>query len=194
MVIKGRRREGKSSVNDTAARRQLEANLHQKGQIDEIFSLAVQYHQRGNFQYADILYKKILETNPTHYQSLRNLGLLAKQFKECDTSKRLLEQVIQINPHHADSYNNLGSVNQELGEIEQAIDCYKKAIQISPNHSDAYNNLGVLIKQLGETEQVISCYKKPFKSTLIIQMPTIISETHIENWERHKKQSIVMKK
>ena len=55
MVIKGRRREGKSSVNNTAARRQLEAHLHQKGQIDEIFSLAVQYHQRGNFQYADIL-------------------------------------------------------------------------------------------------------------------------------------------
>ena len=92
------------------------------------------------------------------------MGLLAKQFKECDTSKRLLEQVIQINPHHADSYNNLGSVNQELGEIEQAIDCYKKAIQISPNHSDAYNNLGNTYRELGETQEAINCYEKVIDS------------------------------
>ncbi|HIB86047.1 TPA: tetratricopeptide repeat protein, partial [Candidatus Poribacteria bacterium] len=81
--------------------------------IEQAFDLAVQHHQKGNFQEAEILYRKILEANPKHYQSLGYLGLLAKQFKKYDISKRLLEKVIQINPNLAEAHNNLGLLYQE---------------------------------------------------------------------------------
>ena len=101
--------------------------------IEQSFDLAVQHYQKGNFQKAENLYRKILEANPKHYQSLGYLGLLAKQSKKYDISKKLLEKVIQINPNLAEARNNLGLLYQELGEYQKAINCYQKADKINPN-------------------------------------------------------------
>ena len=135
--------------------------------IEQSFDLAVQHYQKGNFQEAENLYRKILEANPKHYQSLGYLGLLAKQFKKYDISKRLLEKVIQINPNLAEARNNLGLLYQELGEYQKAINCYQKAIHLynhalvlNPNNLRAYNNreiaLHLLNSQAGVTTKTAS--------------------------------------
>ena len=146
-------RERREIIND-------ENNMAEKRHLDEIFSLAAQHHQKGNYKDAESLYKQILEVNPTHYQSLGNLGLLAKQFNKYNISKRLLEKAIQISPNSANAHYNLGNTYQELGETQQAINCYQQAIQINPNHADTNHNLGVLMKQVGETQQAINYYQQ----------------------------------
>ena len=90
-------RERREIIND-------ENNMAEKRHLDEIFSLAAQHHQKGNYKDAERLYKQILEVNPTHYQSLGNLGLLAKQFNKYNISKRLLEKAIQISPNSANAH------------------------------------------------------------------------------------------
>ena len=154
------RREIINDENNMAEKRQFDSRLCQKDHLDEIFSLAAQHHQKGNYKDAENLYKQILEVNPTHYQSLGNLGLLAKQFNKYNTSKRLLEKAIQISLNFANAHYNLGNTYQELGETQQAINCYQRVIQISPNHADTYHNLGVLMKQVGETQQAINYYQQ----------------------------------
>ena len=128
--------------------------------IEQSFDLAVQHYQKGNFQEAENLYRKILEANPKHYQSLGYLGLLAKQSKKYDISKKLLEKVIQINPNLAEARNNLGLLYQELGEYQKAINCYQKAVQINPNLAEPHSNLGLLYRELGEYQKAINCYQK----------------------------------
>ena len=128
--------------------------------IEQSFDLAVQHYQKGNFQEAENLYRKILEANPKHYQSLGYLGLLAKQSKKYDISKKLLEKVIQINPNLAEARNNLGLLYQELGEYQKAINCYQKAVQINPNLAEPHSNLGNLYQELGEYQKAINCYQK----------------------------------
>ena len=155
------RREIINDENNMAEKRQFDSRLCQKDHLDEIFSLAAQHHQKGNYKDAENLYKQILEVNPTHYQSLGNLGLLAKQFNKYNISKGLLEKAIQTNPNFANAHYNLGNEYQELGETQQAINCYQQDIQISPNpHADTYHNLGVLMKQVGETQQAINYYQQ----------------------------------
>jgi len=144
--------------NNIAEKRRFDSRSCQK-KLDEMFSLAARHHQKGNYKDAESLYKQILEVNPTHYQSLGNLGLLAKQFNKYNISRRLLEKAIQINPNRADDHNYLGSIFQELGETRQAIDCYQQAIQITPNHADTYHNLGVLMTQVGKIQQAIGYYQ-----------------------------------
>ena len=128
--------------------------------IEQSFDLAVQHYQKGNFQEAENLYRKILEANPKHYQSLGYLGLLAKQSKKYDISKKLLEKVIQINPNLAEARNNLGLLYQELGEYQKAINCYQKAVQINPNLAEPHSNLGLSYQELGEYQKAINCYQK----------------------------------
>ena len=102
------RREIINDENNMAEKRQFDSRLCQKDHLDEIFSLAAQHHQKGNYKDAENLYKQILEVNPTHYQSLGNLGLLAKQFNKYNISKGLLEKAIQTNPNFANAHYNLG--------------------------------------------------------------------------------------
>ena len=37
---------------------------------EETFALAVQNHKKNNLQIAENLYKKILKTNPNHFESI----------------------------------------------------------------------------------------------------------------------------
>ena len=154
------RREIINDENNMAEKRQFDSRLCQKDHLDEIFSLAAQHHQKGNYKDAENLYKQILEVNPTHYQSLGNLGLLAKQFNKYNISKGLLEKAIQTNPNFANAHYNLGNVYQGLGETQQAINCYQQAIQINPNFTNAHYNLGNTYQELGETQQAINCYQR----------------------------------
>ena len=128
--------------------------------IEQAFTLATRYHQKGNFQQAEALYNRILEIHPNHYQSMGHLGLLAKHLKKYDLSEKLLKQAIQTNPIYMEAYHNLGDLFNELGEYQQAIGCYQKAIQINPNYAETHSNLGIVFKELEEYQQAIGCYQK----------------------------------
>ena len=50
--------------------------------IDEVFSLALGYHQSGDYRRAKAAYEQVLREQPTHYLSLGNLGLLNLQMSK----------------------------------------------------------------------------------------------------------------
>ena len=128
--------------------------------LKENFEFALKNHQENKLEVAEEFYKKILKTNPNHFESTFLLGTLLAQIKNFDVAKELLLKTIQINPNYADAHNNLGNVLTELKEFEEAKNCYKKVIQINPNYVQAHYNLGVVLKELGEHQKAISCYKK----------------------------------
>ena len=88
--------------------------------IEETFTLAVQNHKKNNLQVAENLYKKILKTNPNHFDSIFYLGTLLAQTKRFDLAKPLIQKAIQINPDYTGAYNNLGINYKELGEHQKA--------------------------------------------------------------------------
>ena len=50
---------------------------------------ALQYHQSGQLQKAEEIYKKIVEINPNHSDSLHLLGVIAHQFGKNDIAENL---------------------------------------------------------------------------------------------------------
>ncbi len=121
----------------------------------ETFALALQYHQKNNFQAAEQLYKKILEIEPDHIESNFRLGSLLVQTRNFDTAQPLLNKVIQIDPNHAKAHNNLGIAFQKMKKNQEAINCYEKAIQINPNLADAYCNLALLYMNTNRDEKAL---------------------------------------
>ncbi len=132
----------------------------EKLSIKQVFSLAVQHHQKGNFQDAERLYKKILQVNPDHFQSIGNIGVLAKKFKKYDVAKQLLLKALQINPQFSEAYYNLGTLYEELKDYQKAVTAYQKALQINPQNTEAHINLGNVYEVLGDHKKAISCYQK----------------------------------
>ena len=121
----------------------------------ETFALALQHHQKNNFQAAKQLYKQILEIEPNHVESNFRLGSLLVQTRNFDTAQQLLNKVIQVDPNHAKAHNNLGIAFQKMKKNQEAINCYEKAIQINPNLADAYCNLALLYMNTSRDEKAL---------------------------------------
>ena len=128
--------------------------------LKEIFISAAKNHQKGNYEIAKNLYKKILDINSTHAETHYNLGVLHGDLGEHRKAISCYESAIQINSNYIAAHYNLGKVFNKLGKRNKAISCYEKAIQIEPKHADSYNALGVLHGDLGEHQKAISCYEK----------------------------------
>jgi len=118
------------------------------------------YHQNGNINEAEEIYKKILHIFPLYADALHLLGVIENQKGENDTAISLIEKAIQINPHNAIYYNNLGNAYKDRGRAEVAIFCYEKALQFKTNLADIYLNIGNALKELGHLDDAISSFKK----------------------------------
>ena len=128
--------------------------------IQETFNLAVKNHQEGKTVIAQDLYNQILKIDPSHSQSLSNIGVIFTNLKEHQKAKDCFEKAIEIDPNFTDAHYNLGVIFKDLGENQKAKNCFEKVIEINPNHVDAHNNLGVIFKDLGENQKAKDCFEK----------------------------------
>ena len=107
---------------------------------------AMAYHQAGNLQQAELLYKQVLRAQPKQADALHLLGLIAKQKGDFKTAVQLMKQSLTQNPNYVEAYVNLGATYQELDNLNEAADCYRKALALRPNYAEVHSNLGVVLK------------------------------------------------
>jgi tetratricopeptide (TPR) repeat protein len=128
--------------------------------IEKIFNLALQDHRVSKFQSAEDNYKKVLEKDPNHFNTLYLLGTLYFQTQKFDEAKKKFEKSILIQPNHAELCNNFGATLIEMGEYEKSINYLQNAINVNPNYAQAYNNLGSAFRELKEFKKSISLFEK----------------------------------
>ena len=136
------------------------SNMKESSSINETFKLAYKNHEEFFYKKAEDLYKKVLNINPNHFESIFLLGTLYAQIKRFNQALKFLNRAKDMQPNNADVHNNLGGVLKELENYEKAVTCYKKVIKINPSFVQAYSNLGILFIQLGEFEKAINFSEK----------------------------------
>ena len=67
--------------------------------IDQALQQAVAYHEAGQLQDAERLYRAILKTQPNHPDANHNLGVLAVQVKQPATGLHHLKVALEVNPN-----------------------------------------------------------------------------------------------
>ena len=128
--------------------------------LKEVFTSAYQNHLKNNLKLAENLYKKVLEINPNHLESIFLLGTLSIQTKNFNVAVKLLKKATLLKPDYADAFHNLGFTFIEMGDLKQGVQFFNKTIEINPKHKDVHYNLGNAMKQLGEFKKSRDCYKK----------------------------------
>mgnify|MGYP001286724013 CR=1 FL=1 len=124
---------------------------HEK--ISYFFSEAVKYHQSGQLEKAQVLYKKIIKIRPDLPELHSNLGSIQHVLGDNIAAERSLRQAIALNPNYADSHSNLGNVLKEFERLDEAETSYRKAIAIKPDFAEAYSNLGITLQELGRLDE-----------------------------------------
>ena len=127
-------------------------------QTEGKFQQALQLHQQGQLAQAQILYEKILKSQPEHFDALHLSGVIAYQTKNPEKAITLIKKAIEICPNNAAFYNNQGITLQELKQFEDAVASYDQAIALKPDYAEAYNNRGNALQELRQFDNAVESY------------------------------------
>lgn len=124
-----------------------------RSKLQDLLQEALRYHRAGRLGEAEILYRRILETDPRHADSLHLLGMIAHQRGQHDAAASMIRQAIAIQPKVAAFCSNLGAVLQAQGQIEEAAAWFRRALSLEPDWAEVHSNLGNVLQSLGRLEE-----------------------------------------
>jgi tetratricopeptide (TPR) repeat protein len=125
----------------------------------EVSSL-LEHFQKGRYDLAENLAKKLTQQYPNHQFSWKVLGAVYGQTGKLKESLIANQRTVAISPNDAEANYNLSVTLQQLGRLEDAEISYKKAIAIKPEYAEAYSNLGNTLKELGRLEDAVASYSQ----------------------------------
>jgi Ca-activated chloride channel homolog len=113
-------------------------------------------YQDGDFQEAELNFRRALERDPRDVRALYNLSNVLYRQGRYDEASNILEGLANMNlpdSKRADILHNLG--NSKLGEqkVKDGIEAYKDALRIRPQDMDTRHNLAYAMRLLQEQEQ-----------------------------------------
>jgi tetratricopeptide (TPR) repeat protein len=127
---------------------------------DTLFDAAIGLHRAGRLPDAERAYRRVLNLNPRHAESIDGLGQIAARANRFTDAAEMFGRAIAIKPDAAAFHLNLGNALKELGRIDDAIAAYQKAIALKPDLAEAYGNLGSLYISEGRSEDACRAYEQ----------------------------------
>jgi Flp pilus assembly protein TadD len=131
--------------------------------IEETLALAVQYHQSGQFYWAEQLYRQILQVNPEHADTLCLLAGICMASGRLDEAVVYYQTVLRVRPYQSTVHSDLGIALVQLGRREEATACFRQAVSLDPQNSDAHNNLGIVLAEQGQLAEAAASYRESLR-------------------------------
>ncbi len=146
-------------MNSKQNEEQLEKDPNQAN-IKRDLQKAIDLHQTGKLQQAELIYQQILQTHPQHSTALHLLGVIAYQSENLAMAVGLIEQATKIDPNQSSGFFSLGLALKKQGRLKDAINAYYKVLEIEPQNANAYNNLGNILGLSGKLEEAVDTYQQ----------------------------------
>ncbi len=112
-----------------------------QNRLNAEFQKAFDFHLKGNLGKAEQLYKNILKKLPSHFDTLRHLGILYQDQQRFEIAERFYLKAYKINSEHFSIYNNLGTIKFLQFKMDEALEFYKQAFKKNPNYVPVINNI-----------------------------------------------------
>lgn len=128
--------------------------------LDNCLQIALNAHQSGQLEQAELHYQTILKEEPQHFDALQLMGVIAGQKKDYPKALNYLGQAIKINPEHQDCHFNLAKIHLELNQYQQALEALKSALELPPEEPSILYLAGQVSLRLEMEEQAIDYFKR----------------------------------
>lgn len=138
---------------------------------DDYFDSALRLEADGEVRQAIDNYKRALDKNPSHCQSLENLGAIFSRQRKFVQAETHYKRAIRARRNDASGYFNLGNLYDEMGKNDPrkkdlAEEYYRYAIRIG-NWPDAHYNLACLLLDRGDLFESLSYFTRYLKISLV---------------------------
>ncbi|HYH19086.1 MAG TPA: tetratricopeptide repeat protein [Azospirillum sp.] len=128
--------------------------------IAEALAIAVEHHQAGRLQEAEVLYARIIDADPEHAGARYLMGMLAAQVGRFDVAERCMVATVTLAPDVADRHLHRAMVLEKLGRPAEAASAYRRALALRAGPPHAFFNLGVLLRRLGRAEEAAEAFAR----------------------------------
>lgn len=89
------------------------------------------------------IHSELLRQNPTHFETLRDFGIMAYQLGQIENSERLIGEAAKLRPEPAELSYNHACLLQKLNRLEKALAAFDRALAMRPNYLEALVNRDV---------------------------------------------------
>jgi Ca-activated chloride channel homolog len=110
----------------------------------------------GNYQEAEVGYRKALERDPSSYKADYNLGNALYKQEQYDAAAGRYSALAEKETDHeklSRYYYNLGNTMFESQKYKESAEAYKMALRNNPKDMDAKHNLQLALQHLREQQQ-----------------------------------------
>ncbi len=128
--------------------------------LQQIYALALEAHEQGDFDGAVELYDQVLARFPDADLVLYNQGLALYQLDRFAEAATVFGRAAEIRDDDADTWFNLGLALKQDNHFPEACRAYERALEIAPDDADILFNLANCCRQGGLPEQAAAYYRQ----------------------------------
>jgi predicted O-linked N-acetylglucosamine transferase (SPINDLY family) len=125
-----------------------------------LLSQAVACHQAGRLSEAEELYRRILQEQPTHFDSLHLLGIIHCQCGDFAEAIRHIDLALSVNPDAAAAHNGRAAALNALKRFDQALESCERAIALDADYAEAHNNRANILNQLARHDEALASARR----------------------------------
>ena len=129
----------------------------------EALGRALAFHQAGELEEAERLYRAVLRTQPRQFDALHLLGVLEAGRGRNDEALRLLDQALSVNAGSPDALNNRANVLSSLKRYDEAVVSCERALALRPDFAEALNNRGNALHDLSRYSEALASYDQALR-------------------------------
>ena len=127
---------------------------------DLLFRRAVDFHQNGEFDKAEMLYRQILETVPENPEVLNLLGLIAQIKGIHQEAAGLFYRAIKADGSRALFHFNLGISLNCWNKPYEALEAFLRAAELDSGLKEAWLQIGNIRQELHQTTEAEKAYDR----------------------------------
>ncbi|EJL92765.1 TPR repeat-containing protein [Herbaspirillum sp. CF444] len=121
---------------------------------------AVVLQQRGDYDKAEALYKKVLAKAPRHFQALYLMGMLELHRENPAGAIEWIDQALKINPAHADAQFDRATALEDLERYTEALRSYDLVLALQSDFTEALYRRGNVLRATKRHMEALDCYKR----------------------------------
>ncbi len=116
----------------------------------------VTLHRQGRLPEAERCFARVLELNPSSFEALHMLGLIAAQTGRSAHAVELLARAISVNDGVGAAHQHLGLALKNLGRQAEALASLERAVALRPDSAPAHANLSALLLEMRRSEAALA--------------------------------------
>lgn len=128
--------------------------------IDKLFADACILHEQGRINDAQQRYRKILELDPAHINSLNRLAAIYLERNAPKEAAALLTKSLGLFPGQPLALCNIGLCLEKSGDVNGALAAYERALVLQPDFPGVLYNRGTLLRKQKRFPEALADYEK----------------------------------